>query len=139
MPKTNSAGVPSYFGHEGVVTNARDEKFELDPLKDLEGNPSPDLIRGEDAPDPIPVDGAEGVPSANTDAREYEERERKADEEYDREAQQDRSVHDRHAVPAGEEKAVTGTDKPERPIEQSKADSEVSNTTTGSPSPKRKK
>jgi hypothetical protein len=38
MPKINSAGVPSYAGHEGVVTNAVGEQFEVNPSRDLEGN-----------------------------------------------------------------------------------------------------
>lgn len=37
MPKINSAGEPSYAGHEGTVTNAVGEQFEVDPTRDLSG------------------------------------------------------------------------------------------------------
>ena len=34
MPKINAAGVPSYAGHEGTVTNAVGEQFELNRTDD---------------------------------------------------------------------------------------------------------
>jgi len=37
MPKINSAGVPSYDGHQGEVTNAVGEQFNVDPTRDLNG------------------------------------------------------------------------------------------------------
>jgi hypothetical protein len=70
MPKIAANGNPSYAGHEGIVENARDEKFEVNPLKDIEGNDSPGLEQDENEPDPVFLDGAEGVPSENTDGRE---------------------------------------------------------------------
>ena len=44
MPKIASNGNPSYEGHEGVVTNAVGEQFEVNPHFDLEGNEAPDLV-----------------------------------------------------------------------------------------------
>ena len=38
MPKINAAGVPSYDGHTGTVTNAVGEQFEVNPSLDLDGN-----------------------------------------------------------------------------------------------------
>lgn len=37
MPKISSTGEPSYAGHEGVVTNAVGEQFEVDPTRELDG------------------------------------------------------------------------------------------------------
>lgn len=37
MPKISSTGEPSYEGHQGVVTNAVGEQFEVDPTRDLNG------------------------------------------------------------------------------------------------------
>lgn len=51
MPKINSAGVPSYGGNEGVVTNAVGEQFEVNPSRDLEGN-RPENYTDEPVGDP---------------------------------------------------------------------------------------
>ncbi len=76
MPKINSAGQPSYDGHQGTVTNAVGEQFELDSTHDADGNPTEgrvvepigegpeerDVVSGEirpidqDADDARPVD-----------------------------------------------------------------------------------
>lgn len=37
MPKISSTGEPSYAGHEGTVTNAVGEQFEVDPTRELDG------------------------------------------------------------------------------------------------------
>lgn len=37
MPKISSTGEPSYEGHQGVVTNAVGEQFDVDPTRDLDG------------------------------------------------------------------------------------------------------
>ncbi len=37
MPKISSTGDPSYAGHEGTVTNAVGEQFEVDPTRELDG------------------------------------------------------------------------------------------------------
>lgn len=37
MPKISNTGEPSYEGHQGVVTNAVGEQFEVDPTRELDG------------------------------------------------------------------------------------------------------
>lgn len=37
MPKISNTGEPSYAGHEGVVTNAVGEQFDVNPTVDLDG------------------------------------------------------------------------------------------------------
>lgn len=80
MPKNNGVTV-TYAGHAGVVTNAVDEQFELDPTRDLEGKDNEGLVRGDDLPDPKAIDGPDQVaPSENTDAAQVEQ-ERKDENE----------------------------------------------------------
>lgn len=57
MPKINSAGVPSYDGQTGTVTNAVGEQFEVNPSLDQDGERSDGYVNepvGEFEESPAP-------------------------------------------------------------------------------------
>lgn len=52
MPKISGNDIPSYADHQGHVTNARDEVFEVNPTHDVDGKEN-DGLTVEDMPEPL--------------------------------------------------------------------------------------
>lgn len=61
MPKISSTGEPSYAGHEGVVTNAVGEQFDVNPTVDLDGERKDGYTSEPDESfEPTPAPGVSG-------------------------------------------------------------------------------
>jgi hypothetical protein len=98
MPKISSTGEPSYAGHEGTVTNAVGEQFDVNPTVDLDGERKDGFtsqpVDEEFEPTPAPGVGGDITAIDEEDGSEVDNRDDDSDDDGKRRAADERRDND---------------------------------------------